>query len=35
MARTLEFFYDFASPYSYLASTQVEELARRTGAALE
>jgi 2-hydroxychromene-2-carboxylate isomerase len=31
---TLEFFYDFVSPYSYLASTRVEELARRTGATL-
>jgi 2-hydroxychromene-2-carboxylate isomerase len=31
---TLEFFYDFVSPYSYLAATRVEELARRTGAAL-
>jgi 2-hydroxychromene-2-carboxylate isomerase len=30
----LEFFYDFVSPYSYLASTQVEGLARRTGATL-
>jgi 2-hydroxychromene-2-carboxylate isomerase len=26
---TLEFFYDFVSPYSYLASTRVEDLARR------
>lgn len=32
--KTLEFFYDFVSPYSYLASTRVEALARRTGAAL-
>jgi len=31
---TLEFFYDFVSPYSYLASTRVEALAARTGAAL-
>jgi 2-hydroxychromene-2-carboxylate isomerase len=30
----LEFFYDFTSPYSYLASTRVEDLARRTGAAI-
>ncbi len=29
---TLEFFYDFVSPYSYLASTRVEEIARRAGA---
>ncbi len=28
---TLEFFYDFASPYSYLASTQVEKVAQRAG----
>jgi 2-hydroxychromene-2-carboxylate isomerase len=31
---TLEFFYDFTSPYSYLASTRVEDLCRRTGAEL-
>ncbi|HET9553552.1 MAG TPA: 2-hydroxychromene-2-carboxylate isomerase [Anaeromyxobacteraceae bacterium] len=31
---TLEFFYDFVSPYSYLASTRVEAVAARTGAAL-
>jgi 2-hydroxychromene-2-carboxylate isomerase len=31
---TLEFFYDFVSPYSYLASTRVERLASRTGATL-
>jgi len=31
---TLEFFYDFVSPYSYLAATRVEDVARRTGAAL-
>lgn len=29
-----EFFYDFTSPYSYLASTRVEALAARTGASL-
>jgi 2-hydroxychromene-2-carboxylate isomerase len=29
---TLEFFYDFTSPYSYLASTQVEAVAARAGA---
>jgi len=29
---TLEFFYDFTSPYTYLASTQVEGLAARAGA---
>jgi len=31
---SLEFFYDFVSPYSYLASTRVEALAARTGATL-
>ncbi len=31
---TLEFFYDFGSPYTYLASTQVEAVAARAGAAL-
>lgn len=35
MADTLTFFFDFTSPYSYLASTQVEALARRIGAELE
>jgi 2-hydroxychromene-2-carboxylate isomerase len=35
MAKTLEFFFDFASPYSYLASTQVERICERTGARLE
>lgn len=34
MARTLEFFYDYGSPYSYLADTQVEAIAKRTGATL-
>jgi len=31
---TLEFFYDFTSPYSYLASTRVEAVAARAGAEL-
>jgi 2-hydroxychromene-2-carboxylate isomerase len=35
MSATLEFWYDFSSPFSYLASTQVEALAKRAGAALE
>jgi 2-hydroxychromene-2-carboxylate isomerase len=35
MARTLEFYFDYGSPYSYLADTQVETIARRAGAALE
>jgi 2-hydroxychromene-2-carboxylate isomerase len=29
-----EFFFDLASPYSYLAATQLPELARRTGATI-
>lgn len=32
---TIEFFYDFTSPYSYLASTQIKALADRVGAKLE
>ncbi|MBX7099160.1 MAG: 2-hydroxychromene-2-carboxylate isomerase [Myxococcaceae bacterium] len=32
MARTLEFFFDLMSPYSYLAATQLGGLAARTGA---
>jgi len=32
MARTIEFFYGIGSRYSYLASTQMEQLARDTGA---
>jgi 2-hydroxychromene-2-carboxylate isomerase len=31
---TIEFFWDAASPYTYLASTQIEALAERTGARL-
>lgn len=34
MAPRFEFFFDYASPYSYLASTQVEAIAKRTGAEL-
>jgi 2-hydroxychromene-2-carboxylate isomerase len=34
MAGTLEFYFDYGSPYSYLADTQVETIAERTGAAL-
>ncbi len=34
MARTLEFFFDYGSPYSWLACRQVEALARRTSAEL-
>lgn len=31
-ARTLEFFFDYGSPYSYLAATQVEAVAARASA---
>lgn len=31
-APALDFFWDFSSPFAYLAATQVEALARRTGA---
>ncbi|WP_020698408.1 2-hydroxychromene-2-carboxylate isomerase [Reyranella massiliensis] len=34
MARTLEFYFDYGSPYSYLADTQVAAIAARTGATL-
>ncbi|HLL02731.1 MAG TPA: 2-hydroxychromene-2-carboxylate isomerase [Myxococcaceae bacterium] len=34
MAKTLEFFFDYASTYSYLACNQVEAVAQRTGAEL-
>jgi 2-hydroxychromene-2-carboxylate isomerase len=34
MARTLEFYFDYGSPYSYLADTQVEAITRRTGTTL-
>jgi 2-hydroxychromene-2-carboxylate isomerase len=34
VARRFEFFFDYGSPYSYFADSQVEGLARRTGAAL-
>jgi 2-hydroxychromene-2-carboxylate isomerase len=32
--KTLHFFFDFSSPFTYLASTQVEAVAARTGAQL-
>lgn len=32
---SLEFFFDIGSPYSYLASTQVEDVARRLGVSLQ
>lgn len=31
MAKTLEFFFDYASPYSYLASEQLGAIVQRTG----
>jgi 2-hydroxychromene-2-carboxylate isomerase len=34
MARTLELYWDFSSPFAYLGSTQAEALAARTGATL-
>ncbi len=34
MTRTLEFYYDYGSPYSYLADTQVADIAKRAGATL-
>lgn len=34
MPRTIEFFFDFASPYTYLAATQIEAVAQRAGAEL-
>jgi len=34
MQKTLEFFFDLLSPFSYLASTQLEAVCARTGAAL-
>lgn len=34
MQKTLEFFFDYTSPYSYLASTQVEAVCARAGAKL-
>ena len=34
MARTVEFYFDYGSPYSYLADTQIEAIAKRTGATL-
>jgi len=34
VAHFFEFWFDFSCPYAYLASTQVEALARRTGAEL-
>jgi 2-hydroxychromene-2-carboxylate isomerase len=35
MTRTIDFYFDFISPFSYLAQLKLPELARRTGCALE
>ena len=35
MARILEFYFDYGSPYSYLADTQIEAIVKRTGATLQ
>lgn len=34
MSKRLEFYFDYGSPFSYLADAQLAELARRTGAAI-
>lgn len=34
MPRTIEFFFDVASPYTYMATTQIEAVAERAGAEL-
>lgn len=34
MSRTINFYFDFVSPYSYLAATQIEALAARTDSAI-
>lgn len=31
MSKTIDFYYDFSSPYAYLASTQIESLANEIG----
>jgi 2-hydroxychromene-2-carboxylate isomerase len=31
MTTTLDFYFDFASPYGYLASTRIDEIAARHG----
>tara|TARA_R110000787_G_scaffold84079_3_gene180442 strand:- start:2127 stop:2726 length:600 start_codon:yes stop_codon:yes gene_type:complete len=35
MTQTVEFFFDCTSPYTYLAATQMEGLAQRTGAVVQ
>ena len=33
--RTVQFWYDFSSPFAYLGSTQIEDVAKRAGATVE
>lgn len=35
MSRKVEFYYDFSSPYTYIASTRIEEVCEDNGAELE
>ncbi|HBM87012.1 MAG TPA: hypothetical protein DD437_00550 [Rhodobiaceae bacterium] len=35
MTKSIQFFFDFVSPYSYLAMTQLPPLAERTGATID
>jgi 2-hydroxychromene-2-carboxylate isomerase len=35
MSNTIKFYFDYVSPYSYLAATQIEALAARTGASID
>lgn len=35
MSKTIKFYFDYISPYSYLAATQIEALAARTGASID
>ena len=35
MSHTVEFFFDFASPYAYMGSEMVEDVCKRTGAELQ
>lgn len=35
MSKTIRFYFDFVSPYSHLAATQIEVLAERSGASID
>lgn len=35
MSKTVKFYFDYVSPYSYLAFTQIEQLVARTGAQID